>query len=244
MDINKDFQLFERERQRILEAYARRSRNSLGMGGYFELEDSAHLLRIQQRYRITQQMLIDLGINTLRGRRVLDIGCGDGTMLLEFLQWGGEPDKMAGIDLREEPLKRARILLPEADIRQSCATDLPWPNNFFNIVSLHTVLSSILDPAMRKQVAMQATNVIKPGGVVVLYDRYRDNPGNPDIKGVFVKEIRNLFPNFRIKLRPVTFLPHFARKVPPKLLGPFYSILTSIPRLCTHHLIVLLKDFG
>lgn len=232
----------ESEYRRIMEAYARRDCDGRDEGSYFEHEDPAHLLRIQQRYRTTLKMLNDHGVNSFRGRKILDIGCGNGATLLAFLQWGGEQDEAAGIDLREEPLARARTLLPGADIRQGCATNLPWPDEFFDLVSLNTVLSSILDPAMRRQVAAQAAKVLKQNGMVIVYDMFRDNPRNPDVMGISADEIRNLFPGFQTRFRPITFLPHIARRVPVKLLEPIYSFLTSVPYLCTHYLSVLKKN--
>ncbi len=48
------------------------------------------------------------------GERVLDVGCGEGAFTAELARAGALP---VGIDVAEEPLRRARTLHPELDLR-------------------------------------------------------------------------------------------------------------------------------
>ena len=89
----------ERERRRILAAYERRRER--GGPAFFGHEDPAHVLRLHQRYRETLRLLRTASIcvdGDPASLRALDVGCGDGTGLLELLQWGFAAPDLAGID--------------------------------------------------------------------------------------------------------------------------------------------------
>lgn len=232
----------EAERRRILAAYERRERRGRDALACCGHEDSAHVLRLQQRYRATLRLLRAAGLADRAGElSVLEIGCGDGVQLLELLQWGFAPRRLAGIDLRPAAVERARARLPEADLRIGCASALPWAGDSFDLVGLHTVMSSILDPAMRRAVAAEVDRVLAPGGNLLWYDSHRRNPRNPDTAPVTAAEIRALFPGYRGAIGAVTFLPHVARRLPERLLELGYPLLAAVPRWRSHHLALLVK---
>ena len=52
-----------------------------------------------------------------------------------------------------------------------------------------------------------------PGGGVLWYDFTVDNPRNPDVRGVPVARIRELFPEARVQHQRVTLAPPLARAV-------------------------------
>ncbi len=228
----------EQERQRILAAYRRRSAVD---SQWFGHEDEAHAHRLAERYRLTRQLLAERGLEKLAGRRVLDIGCGDGHFLLELLQWGAEPERLSGIDLRADSLAQARHHLPAIDLRRGCASELPWPDGCFDLVCLQTVFSSILDHNLRRRVAEEAVRVLAPGGAVLIYDSRRDNPHNPDVRALSESQLRNLFPRLTGPVRSLTFLPHVARRLPPILLNTLYPLLAAVP-LWRSHLLALLTQ--
>src|SRR6267378_4824192 len=55
-----------------------------------------------------------LNDNMGAGERVLDVGCGEGRFAAELARAGAT---VVGIDIAEEPLRRARELHPELDVR-------------------------------------------------------------------------------------------------------------------------------
>jgi SAM-dependent methyltransferase len=145
---------------------------------------------------------------------MLDIGCGNGNMLRQFLQWGAKPENLAGIELRSEPVEYALTLNPNLDIRCGSADSLPWANNAFDMVSQHTVFTSILDYGVKKRVASEMLRVLKPHGIILWYD-FWINPTNQQTHGIRPSEIRDLFPGCNYKFCKITLAPPLARKVVP-----------------------------
>ena len=177
----------------------------------------------------------------LDNRAVADIGCGAGRWLLEFAQWEGR--NLHGIDLEESRIRRAMELLPSADLHTGDARRLPWANDSFDLVSQFTLFTSILNDAVKKQIAAEMLRVLKPGGVILWYDFRVNNPRNRGVRGIAKAEIHSLFPGCTIRLRRVTLAPPLARMTVP-LSWIAASILEKLPFLRTHHLGIIRKAGG
>jgi len=102
----------------------------------------------------------------LGGQKILDIGCGDGRHLVDLESWGARRGDLAGIDLSESRVLRARTRLCAAraeslgaDIRVGEASNLPWPDATFDIVHQSTVFTSIIDDRMKQAVADEMLRV-------------------------------------------------------------------------------------
>jgi SAM-dependent methyltransferase len=229
---------FERERRRIQEAYARREARA----SYFGYEDASHVWRIQERQRAALALLAAAGRASFGGVDALDLGCGAGDTLLQLVQWGAEPARLAGIDLRPEAVAIARGRVLGADVRVGDATELPWPDGVFDLVQQHTVFTSILDDAMQEAVAAQMQRVLRPHGAILWYDFVRDNPFNRDVRGVAASRLRALFPGWRVRGRRVTLAPPLARRLPGRWLGVLYPALAALPALSTHLCAVLTRE--
>jgi SAM-dependent methyltransferase len=93
------------------------------------------------------------------GERVLEIGCGTGSDLLQFAKHGAVA---VGIDITPEHLRLARERVGQlAKVREAEATALPFPNESFDYVYSHGVLHHIEDP---RRVVDEIFRVLKPGG--------------------------------------------------------------------------------
>jgi SAM-dependent methyltransferase len=129
---------------------------------------------------------------------------------------------------------RARVNAKVTLIRANAAS-LDFPAGAFDLVLQATVFTSILDRELQARVAGEMMRVVKPGGLILWYDYYRDNPSNPDVRGVKRAEIHSLFPGCAIELERLTLAPPLARRVAPfSFLACF--LLEKIPWLCTHYL--------
>ncbi len=200
-----------------------------------------NLLSIQEREYAITSSLRESGIQSLAGRKILDIGCGRGQTLRRFLEFNADPSLMYGVDLIDEYLAQARLLSPQFSFVHGNAAELPFEEASFDIVHQATVFSSLLDPLMRLTTACEMLRVLKPDGLILSYDFFVDNPRNRDVCGVGKKEIHRLFPECRIRLRRLTVAPPIGRLVGVQ--SPLlYTLLSSTKILCTHYLCTIAKN--
>src|SRR5690348_13416758 len=111
---------------RIAAEYERRARDV--PGDYYSLSRPANLLMHGQTLRACIGMLARASMFPPQGRRILDVGCGYGGWLLEMMKWGADPHLLSGIDLSRERIDCARGRVPQADLRNGSASQLPWPD--------------------------------------------------------------------------------------------------------------------
>lgn len=229
----------EAEITRIKAVYAKRA--CTVPGNRYTHFNPGNLFIVQERERRLLAVLARYGYEDLDARTILEVGCGTGHWLREFVQWGARPENLAGVDLLPERIAEARHRCP-AGVTVQCgsATKLNFPEASFDLVLQSTLFTSILDQDMRRVIASEMLRVMKPDGAVLWYDYHVDNPRNPDVRGVGKREIHRLFPGCRIELRRLTLAPPLARRLAPcsRLLC---SLLARIPLLCTHYLGVIRK---
>jgi SAM-dependent methyltransferase len=226
------------EIERIKQAYARR--DLLDNGKLYTNFNPSALFLSQQRERALIKTLKRIGIDTLSNKRILDVGCGSGGVLREFVLYGASPENLYGIDLLPDRVESARKISPDIDLRCGNAEELPYEKELFDIVLLFTVLTSVFDPKMKKDIATEGLRVLKPDGVIIYYDYIYNNPDNPDVRGVGKKEILSLFPDCTFDFTLTTLAPPITRAVAP------YSwllchLLEKIPLLRTHYLVTIKK---
>jgi hypothetical protein len=139
-----------------------------------------------------------------------------------------------GNELLPERSMAARFNLPEAtQIFHGDALQSPFEFESFDVVYQSTVFSSLLDENFQLQLANKMWSWVKPGGAVLWYDFTYDNPNNPDVKGVSLARIRQLFPEGVVHSRRVTLAPPISRRV-CKLHPALYTVLNAVPLLRTH----------
>lgn len=101
------------------------------------------------------------------GARVLDIGCGTGAQLEHYLEIGCE---VSGVDLSPAMLARARARLGEAaDLHLADATDLPFPDDRFDLLLASMFLHELSGP-VRQRVLAEAARVLATDGAAVIVD--------------------------------------------------------------------------
>lgn len=226
------------EIQNIAQRYERRA--NLPANRYAHLNPAVNAV-IQERQTALIRLFSSLGINDLSGLKVLEVGCGSGANLLELLQLGATPENLVGNELLKDRLTSARHRLPQAiDLFAGDASQLALPDASFDIVYQSTVFSSILDDAMQASLARKMWRLTRPGGGVLWYDFTFNNPRNPDVRGVTVRRIRELFPEGDVSIRKVTLAPPIARRVVP-INRALYGVFNALPFLRTHVLCYIKK---
>lgn len=169
--------------------------------------------------------------------RATEVGCGAGGNLLDLLRVGLMPEHLTGIELLPERLAAARAALPErVRLLAGDASAAAVEPASQDLVLQSTVFSSILDDALQQRLADAMWRWLKPGGAVVWYDFAVNNPRNPDVRGVPLRRVHDLFPNGRFSVRRVTLAPLLARALPPA-----YGLFNLVPWLRTHRLVLIAK---
>lgn len=76
---------------------------------------------------------------------LLDVGCGDGSLLAELTarrpRWS-----LAGVEIAESAVARARGRVPSADVRLYDGVRLPWPDGAWDVGVLSHVLEHVHEP--------------------------------------------------------------------------------------------------
>src|SRR5262245_4994571 len=94
------------EADRIRAEYARRA-DHIGAGFYSPTRPS-NLFAQQQRNRHALRLLEREHVIPLGMKAILDIGCGEGQQLIDLESWGARRANLAGIDLIDSRVERAR----------------------------------------------------------------------------------------------------------------------------------------
>ena len=216
----------------LAERYARR-KASVDSRRY-SLFDAAALREQQARQRAIIELLRRAGWMGLEGRSITEVGCGSGGNLLDLLRVGAEPDRLVGIELLAERAAAARVVLP-ASVRliEGDAVQADIVPASQDAVLAFTVFSSLLDDGFRQRLAETMWGWVRPGGGVLWYDFTVDNPRNPDVRGVPLARVAQLFPQATIHAQRITLAPPLARAACALHPG-LYTVLNALPWLRTH----------
>jgi ubiquinone/menaquinone biosynthesis C-methylase UbiE len=225
------------EVERIRYAYDRRKEFA---GDRYSLFHPANQFMLFQREKKILELLHKHGLNPLSDKKILDVGCGNGGPLRDFISYGALPQNLYGLDLLEDKIEQARMLSPNIDFRCGNAEELPYEDGSFDIVMQFTVFTSILDDGMKRNVAKEMLRVLRPDGVILWYDYFVSKPTNRDTRGVRRKEIEGLFPGCIFDFHRITLAPPIARLVAPWSFLLCY-LLELISWLRTHYLAVIRK---
>jgi len=226
----------EQEIQRIRVEYERREREM--PANRYAWNHPEHYFLQCQTSRACIAQLDRAGMFPLTGRRVADIACGSGQWLLEFAQWDAQ--SLAGIDLDERRIQRAKAKLSGADLHTGDARFLPWQNDSFDLVTQFTLFTSILSAPVKKEIAAEMMRVVKADGVILWNDFRVNNPRNRNVAGIKASEIRELFPGCTVDLHSITLAPPLAKAIVPHSWAGAL-LLESLPFLRTHYLGIIRK---
>jgi ubiquinone/menaquinone biosynthesis C-methylase UbiE len=124
------------------------------------------------RYRTEGHILAELDKLDFKDKKVLEIGLGQGADSMQIINRGAQ---YYGIDLTEESVRRlkerfALFNKPYVQIKKANAQQIPFPEDFFDVVYSHGVIHH--SPEI-EQIVSEIHRVLKPGGkaVVMLYHK-------------------------------------------------------------------------
>lgn len=104
------------------------------------------------------------------GMRVLDIGCGPGSITVGLAEYVGESGTVVGIDNSDEALEIAtatHAAIPNVTFEAASAYALPFADASFDIAYGHQVLQHLADPIAALR---EVSRVLRPGGLVAVRD--------------------------------------------------------------------------
>ena len=94
------------------------------------------------------------------GHRVLDVGCGPGALTAELVRRAAE---VSAVEPSGSFAAAVRARLPDVDVRQSAAEQLPFTDDTFDISMAQLVVHFMADPVLGLR---EMARVTRPGGVV------------------------------------------------------------------------------
>ena len=218
----------KRELERIREAY--RARDSATDSPY-RWDNPAYIAYMQDVERALLRAFTDAGV-ALGGARVLDVGCGSGYFLHRLHEYGA--GECHGIDLMENRIAEGRERYPTLRLQVGSATELPYADGEFHLVTQFTCLSSIVDGNVRLGVAREMRRVAR--GWIISFDLrglslgpLRRRAAGTPVEPLDASELRRLFGEpalLRSTGLPLELAGH-------RILG---TTLLALPPLRTHFL--------
>ena len=141
-----------------------------------EFQAGIEKLRSPKRLKLLEvERVIELSLEDINAKSVLDIGTGSGLFAEAFIPF---VDKVVGIDTNVEMLDVAKEYVPTAEFREGTAESLPSIDNEFDVVFLGHVLHESNNPLT---VLLETKRAAKKR-VVVLEWPYQNEKMGPSIE--------------------------------------------------------------
>lgn len=116
--------------------------------------------------------VVEAQLGPAQGLSVLDVGCGVGATDHHLT---GRVGELHGVDVASGAVAAAREANPAATYRVYDGTALPYDDGAFDVAFTACVLHHI-DPHRRAAFSVELGRVVRPGGLVVVFEH---NPFNP-----------------------------------------------------------------
>lgn len=117
----------------------------------------------------------------MRSISICDVGCGRGDDLLFWRATGVPASALAGTEAIAENARAASANVEGADIRPVDSFELPFADGQFHVTTASLVLSTILEPTLRRALFQEMVRVTAAGGAVLVYDLRVRKPTNRNV---------------------------------------------------------------
>lgn len=211
-----------------------------GTYDFFRKFDNARESDICEPYYFSNKIH---GYDQSAGKRVLDVGCGNGYVLYHYAKHGAE---VHGIDITETAIKLSRQRFKmcglDGEFEMTDGNSISYPDGYFDIVCSIGVLHHIPDP---RPMISEIYRVLKPGGELILMLYHKNSFRNQvmfrifkyfasSCRGKSLQEIRNMNDGSDCPLALV-----YSKREIEKLLKDFSDIKFTVNKLAYRELFII-----
>ena len=142
------------------------------------------------RANIRALQRLDLDRDTAK---VLDVGCGDGSSLLQFMRLGFRPENLAGVDSGAERVEHAREKFPNVEFRCESAESMSFADSTFDVSFESTLFMMLTSEEVARKIAREMLRVTRRGGYLMMADWRYAKPGSQEHRAMTGQRISSLF---------------------------------------------------
>jgi ubiquinone/menaquinone biosynthesis C-methylase UbiE len=201
------------EVKKMSESQANRRSSEGEMGHWAPIYDSLNKMLsilVGTSERTVRNMTVDLA-HIQAGEKVLEVGCGTGSLTLAAKKRAGPAGEVHGIDAAPEMIRVARRKAARAgadiDFRVGLIQDIPFPDAQFDVVLASFMIFHMPEETRCKGLA-EIRRVLKPGGRLLIVDF--EPPSQPGRRTLATLVIGHL-------LGGHTMMQHTVRKLLPPM---------------------------
>jgi ubiquinone/menaquinone biosynthesis C-methylase UbiE len=125
--------------------------------------------------------------------KVLDVGCGTGSSLLQFIKLGFLPQNLTGLDSEAERIEQARTRFPNVEFLCESAEHMSVSDSTFDLVFESTLFMMLTSEEIAQRVAVEMLRVTRRGGFVMIADWRYAEPRSQDHRAMTLKRMASLF---------------------------------------------------
>ncbi|HEY3258606.1 MAG TPA: class I SAM-dependent methyltransferase [Gemmatimonadaceae bacterium] len=125
--------------------------------------------------------------------KVLDVGCGTGSSLLQFIKLGFLPQNLTGVDSGAERIEQARARFPNVEFRCESAERMRIPDSTFDLAFESTLFMMLTSEEIAQRIAGEMLRVTRRGGYVMMADWRYVEPRSQDHRAMTSRRMASLF---------------------------------------------------
>ena len=125
--------------------------------------------------------------------RIIDIGCGSSSKLIDLVSLGFNQKNLYGIDINESDINFSKMNYPLLNLSCQNATKLDFKDNFFDLTYESTMFVQITNEEISENIAREMVRVTKKNGFIIIFDWRFQKFKNPNFLACDQKRIQKMF---------------------------------------------------